>query len=58
MLVLVFFSVELWCELGCYEIYGEDFYKLKNCEKLDFILGLIYEEIFIVIVCDFVKFYK
>ena len=58
MLAPALLSADLWRESGRYETYGEDLYKLKNCEKSDFILGPTHEETFTSIVRDSVKSYK
>lgn len=58
MLMFVLLFVEFWKELGCYEIYGFNLYCLKDCNDCDYILGLMYEEIFIELICDEINFYK
>lgn len=58
MFLLGFLLVDLWKEFGCYEVYGDNLFKLKDCWECDFILGLIYEEMVIFILCDVIYFYK
>lgn len=58
MLMFVILLVEFWEELGCYEIYGLNLYCFKDCNDWKMIFGLIYEEIFIDLMCNEINLYK
>lgn len=39
-------------------MYGFELMRLKDCYGCEFVLGVMYEEVIILFVCDEVKFYK